>query len=233
MQYNLGVFPIFSTIRIHKLTYNYKLNTMKHFILKVTTIFSIFFLFSCASNDDDNTLPTSQNGITISGTFFPTPNAYLILDKGTTPFENSFFFGLSNGTLINDANDAVFSSNNTTVATALLIDHGGTVASHNLVDVNASTYFMDKDDSVAITNITSFTNTYMAGGITYGEIDQDTATDYKIKNSGSGSFTITAITKNFTTRTGTITCSFTMTDDNGVLISGSYSGTYTMLNGDV
>lgn len=199
------------------------------------TILAVLFLalvFSCGGDDDDDTTPSvPQNGITIAGNFTPTPNAYLILDRGVSPFENSFFFALSDGTLINDSNDSVLSSLNT--AAALHIDNTGSVSALNQVDVNTNNYILESDDTAILKNISMFTNTIIYNGVSYGVIDQDSATNYLIENSGSGSFTITAITKDFVARNGTITCSFTITDDNGDVITGTYSGTFIILNGDV
>lgn len=205
---------------------------------KIKQLFALLFLititFSCGDDDDSgDTTPITQNGITISGNFIPTPNAYLILDRGISPFEDSFFFALSNGTMVNDSNEGVFSSTNTTTVAALHIAHNGTVTLRNLVNVNTSTYTLEKDNSALVSNITLFTRTYINNGITYGNIDQDSATEYLIENSGFGDLTITAITKDFTNKNGTITCTFTITDDNGVTITGSYSGSYIMLFGDV
>lgn len=186
--------------------------------------------FINCSNDDDAT-PSTTNGITIAGNFTATPNAYVIFDR-TAPYDDGFFFALADGTLINNAGDNVLSNTNTTIAAALLVDNGGQVASQNLVNFNISNYTLEKDDTTVLEDIIGFTNTEVINGTTYGQIDDDTATEYIIENAGFGSLDITTITKDFAARNGTITCTFSITDDNGIVITGYYSGTFIMLNGD-
>lgn len=198
-------------------------------------IFIAFFIgifTSCSTDDNSNTTPAnSSNGITINGNFTAADQAFIIFDR-TAPFDDGFFLVLANSELINDTNDQVFAATNTTIAAALLIDNTGQVATQDAVNVNVSTYVLEKDDTLVVENISNFTDTFTQNGTLYGEIDQDSAVNYLIENSGSGSLDITAISKNFTARDGTISFMFSITDDNGVLITGSYTGSFKMLNGD-
>ncbi len=201
----------------------------------ILLLFIAIVFVGCDGDGDDDAMdtPESQNGITIAGNFTATPGAYVVFDR-TAPYDDGFFFIMTNGTLINDAGDNVNGSIDTTIAAALLVDNGGVnLPAQSQVDYNVKSYTLDKNDTVVVDNITMFTNTYIDNGVTYGQIDQDSAVNYYIENTGSATFTITALTKDFNTRSGTITCTFSMTDDNGVIITGEYSGTYKMLNGDV
>ena len=200
---------------------------MKKLNLLIVLLLSIS-LSNCGSDVDAT--PVNQNGITIAGNFTATPNAYVVFDR-TAPYDDGFFFILANGTAVNDAGNNVNASTDTTIAAALLVDNGGaTLASQSLVDFNIRSYTLDKDDTAVVDNITAFTDTYTANGTSYGQIDQDSAINYLIENAGSATFNISALTKDFITRTGTISCTFSMTDDNGVIITGAYTGTYIMLN---
>ena len=201
-------------------------------IKSIVKLLIVTLIISCGN--DDVTPPTNlQNGITVNGNFIPTSNAYLILDRGVSPFENSFFFCLSDDKLINDSNYNILSSTNTTSVAVLHVDNLGVVSNLNQVNVNATSYILEKDNTAILENISMFSNTITTNGITYGIIDENSANNYLILNSGAGTFTITAITKDFVAKTGTISCSFTITDDNGIVITGNYSGSFTILNGDV
>lgn len=204
---------------------------MNHTFKIVLLALIIGIFTSCESDDDSGTTTTSSNGITIGGNFTAADHAYIIFDR-TAPYNDGFFLALANGDLINDTNDQVFTTTTTTIAAALLVNNSGQVATQDAVNVNVSTYALEPDDTVVIENITNFTDTFTQSGTQYGEIDQDTALNYIIENTGFGSLDITAISKNFTTRDGTITFTFSITDDNGVVITGSYTGSFTMLNGD-
>jgi hypothetical protein len=203
------------------------MNTLKILSILILVIASL----SCNTDDDNSTVTPASNGITIEGDFTAADQAFIIFDR-TAPYDDGFFLVLANGELINDTNNEVFAATNTTIAAALLIDNTGQVATQDAVNVNVSNYVLEKGDTVVVENISNFTDVVTQNGTLYGEIDQDSAVNYLIENSGSGSLDITAISKNFTTRDGTISFTFSITDDNGVLITGSYTGSFKMLNGD-
>lgn len=205
---------------------------MKYQLKLIAIILFAGMMQSCNSDDDNTTTPPStQNGITIGGNFTAADNAYIIFDR-TAPYDDAFWVVLADGTLINDTSDQVFASTNTSTAAALLVDNSGQVATQNAVNVTINTYALENDDTVVVESITNFTDTFTQNGQQYGEIDADTATNYLIENTGSGTVDITSITKDFSTRTGTIDFTFSISDDNGVVITASYSGNFTMLNGD-
>ena len=51
------------------------------------------------------------------------------------------------------------------------------------------------------------------------------------ENSGNGNVTINTITIDYVARVGTVDCSYNITDDNGISITGEFNGTFEILNG--
>jgi hypothetical protein len=195
-------------------------------LLLLTTI-----TFGCGG-DDDNT-PTPTNEFAIQGTDYATPNAYIIMEPNPNP-ENAFFLYFSNGSLILDTtvNPEILMSTNTSQLISLLVHHGGAnVSGQQSINLSSGqTYTLNNQNSGAGINIGGFTDIATINGSQYGELDELQSTIYKIENSGSGSVTVNTFTINYVTNTGTIDCTYTMTDDNGVLISGSYSGNFNLIS---
>ncbi len=203
--------------------------------MKITAkLFALLFFatitFGCG-DDDDPTPPTVNNEFTIQGTDYATPNAYIIMEPNPNP-EDAFFLFFTNGSLVLDTsvNSEILMSTNTTNTTVLLVNHGSTVSGQQNINLNSGqSYALNKDNSLSATNITAFTSIATINGNQYGEPNETQATLYEIENSGSGSVTVNTFTVDYVAKTGTIDCTYTMTDDNGVPITGSYSGNFSLI----
>lgn len=200
--------------------------------IKFTLIMlTLFFAVSCNNDDDNGPMAVYNNQVVIAGSVTDTPNAYAIFDDNPGPYNDAFFIVLTNGSLVEDNINGISTTTDTHIAVALVVDNGGQVNTENQINFNVATYPLEKDNTVVVENITLFTGTYIDNGVTYGEIDEDSAVSYGIENSGAGTLEIISITKDFSARTGTITCEYSITDDNGVIITGDYQGNFEMLNG--
>jgi hypothetical protein len=198
---------------------------MKNSIYKLATLFLTLLLLSCG--DDDNT-PTSTNEFTISGTDYATPNGYLILDDGPS-FTNAFMLGFIDGILIEDNVNGSSISTNTTQGIVLQVDFGGSnVSSEQDVIINNSTTYILTDETTALTNISSFSDTHIINGVTYGE--PDNANYFELGLNGNGTVTINNITIDYLARTGTVDCTYSFVDDNGVTVNGQFDGNFEIIN---
>lgn len=205
---------------------------MKTYIIKFALGLLVVLNLNSCGNDDDNSTPLPINKFTVQGTDYETPKAYLVFDD-STPYGDAFFLNLLDSDMREDSVNGMSVSSNLTQGIVLLVEHGP-VAVLTEQDVNIAsntTYQLDKENSLALTNVTGFNDTYIYNGITYGEPDQTTANVYKIENSGNGTVTINSITIDYVARTGTIDCTYQLTDDNGIIIAGNYSGNFNILNG--
>lgn len=196
---------------------------------KITFLLLTVLIVGCSSNNNSNS-PTNTNKFTIQNTDFSTPNAYVLVEDNPTP-EDAFFLGFLDGTLAMDpVNTTTLTSTNTNNLVVLLVNHGGTVSGQQNINLNAGqTYSLDKQDSAVLTNIGAFTNLATINGSQYGEPDGTQSTVSEIENTGSGTVTINTLTIDYVAKTGTIDCNYTITDDNGVSISGSYSGNFNII----
>jgi len=195
-------------------------------------IFVILFLATITFGCGDDDTPTSTNKFTINGTDFETPNASLFFEDGP-PFQNKFMLAFGDGKIIEAQGNGGAIATTATNAVAIFINASGTDVplEQNVLNSSAATttYAIDKSDSTALTNILSFTKMFNSGGIQYG--DPDLATKYILEMNGNGTLTINSITLDFIARNGTINCSYTMVDDNGVTINGAYTGNFNIYNG--
>ncbi|MGJ8684586.1 MAG: hypothetical protein ACSHWW_08180 [Nonlabens sp.] len=201
----------------------------KYFLIAI----AVASLMSCGGDDDVMSgSTTSTNGITIEGNFTPALKAFVVFERNA-PFEDAFSVILSDGDLINDINNEFLIETTTSVAAVLFYDtNGASVATESQVNLGIGNYTLDVDTTV-IDGIQTIPVTATQSGMNYGDADSLNSTEYVMQNTGTASLNITAITKDFITRTGTITFTFNMIDDFGHVISGSYTGSYKMLKGDV
>lgn len=200
---------------------------MKMKILKILILFSVLFMMSCDKEEKIEIV----NQFTVQGTGQSTdhitPNGYLILDDGPS-FTNAFMLLFTDGDFIEDTVNGSSLSTDAGVAIVLVVKFGGpNVSSEQAVPVATGTYNLD-DNTAVVTNITSFDDTHFVGSVEYGEIDQ--ATFYEIETTGSGTLTIDQINIDYAARTGTVECNYSITADNGDIITGSYTGTFDIIN---
>lgn len=197
---------------------------------KITFLLLTALIVSCGSDDDNST--SSTNKFSIQGLDYVTPNGYLILDDGPS-YTNAFILTFLEGTMREDNVNGSSISTNTNHGIALSVKLGtNQVTSEQAITntITSGTTFTLSDDGRAITDITSYSNVYTFSGVQYGDPDDATANLYEINNLGSGSVTVNSFTVDLTARTGTVDCNYTITDENNVVITGSYNGTFEIIN---
>lgn len=196
------------------------------YIKTLTLLVVITTLFNCSSSNEDDDL---QNEFTINGITYQALNASLGLDAGPS-YNNQFSFIITDNLINVNAQIVPTISTSTTAGVAIFVKLGNTpLASEQDVinNITNSTFNLD-DDTGAITNIINFSNIYTQGGVQYGELDETGAILYEMNTLGSGTVTINFFSANLTSRTGTVDFSFSFTDENGVPISGSYNGSFSI-----
>lgn len=198
---------------------------------KITLLLLTLLIISCGSNDDNNS-PSTTNKFTIQNTDYETPNAYLQLDNGPS-YGNYFSLVLINGLMLQDTVRGNLLSTNTTHGVTLSVRFGNSPVNSEQAITNNITngaVLNLSDDARAITNLTSYSNIITHNGVQYGDTDASTANLYEINNTGNGTVTINSFTVDLTARTGTVDCTYTITDENNVVITGSYNGTFKVRN---
>jgi hypothetical protein len=172
---------------------------------------------------------------------FITPKAYLLLDDAAGDYDREFSFVFTDGTIIEDAtnNGIAFETSTThfTKITCNLIAASATQAQLPIFlwpTQNPGISIIMDGNNYTNTAITAFSNIATVGGMSFGQVD--TATNYSHLAQAQGNishpthlFTVNSITVDLAAGTGTIDCTYTYDDDNGVNISGIYVGTYEIL----
>jgi hypothetical protein len=170
-----------------------------------------------------------DNEYTINNNDYITPNAYLILDDGPV-FTDGFGIALTDGILREDNVNGSSLSTTSQNAVILWVMHGGDVNSEQAVNVSPNTYTLDSESAV-LTGITQFFDTYTHNNVVYGEPDADTVNLLStIENSGTGTLVLNSINIDYILRVGTISCTYSMIDDNNLQVSGSFNGTFDIIN---
>lgn len=201
---------------------------MKNKILKLFLFATILTLVINCKKEDDNS-SRSVNEFTIMGNTFNTPNGYLFLDNLPPPLTNAAFFVFTDGTFTQDGELSTSSFH----GIKLTMPFGNTPVNseQNVINniTNNTTYSVD-DEALAITNISSYHNIVMVNGIQYGQPDEASANLYEVNTTGNGSITVNNFTVDLTARTGTVDCSYTLLDENGVSVTGQFDGTFDIIN---
>ncbi len=200
--------------------------------LKKLALLTAILILTVGCKKDDDSAKEDENKFTIQGTDYETLNGYLLLDDGPS-YTNSFGLVFLEGTMREDNINGSSISTDTNHGIVVFVEFGNTnvnseQAITNMI-IDNSTYPVD-DETTAITDIISYTDTYMNGGIQYGNPDDATATLYVVNATGSGSLTINTFTVDLSARTGTVDCSYTFLDDNGANVSGQFDGTFEIIN---
>lgn len=195
---------------------------------KIIFLLLAVVVVSCGSDDNNTTLTT--NKFTVQNTDFATPNAYVLVEDNPTP-EDSFFLTFLDGNLaFEPVTTNTLVSTNTSNFVILLVSNGGTVSGQQNININAGqTYTLNKQNSAVLTNIGAYTDLATINGGQFGEPDGTQSTVYKIENTGNGTVTINTLTIDYVTKTGSIDCNYSITDDNGVSITGSYTGNFSII----
>lgn len=211
----------------------------KHLFLLIITL----LLINCDSNDDAQTNPTnptnSTDGFTRNEIFYETPNAYFEIDEeddnaDNYPDEYNFFF--SNGKMFDNDNnvngssgDYLFSLNTSNwVFLNLTIANNPSFSSSPPTAGN--TYIANTNDSVIIENgqINGLTPPYFINSLEFGTGDENTGTINT--PTSQPSVTINAINLDSNNPSeSTIDVDYSFTNQNGVVITGHYEGTFGVI----
>lgn len=216
----------------------------------------VFILIASCSTDNDPTpevqpipepepeviaVPGDTDTEFVIGTeAFVTPQAYLLLDDATGDYDREFSFVFTDGTVIEDNTNGIAFETSTTHVTKITCNLIATSVDPAQLPVfvwpvqNPGVNIIMEGANYTHTAITSFSNTSMVGGVSYGQVG--TATSYSHTGQAQGAiahpshlFTVNSITVDLNAGTGTIDCSYTYEDDNNVTITGVYVGTYDIL----
>lgn len=171
---------------------------------------------------------------------FVTTQAYLLLDDATGDYDREFSFVFTDGTVIEDNTNGIAFEASTTHVTKITCNLIATSASPAQLPIfvwpvqNPGVSIIMEGNNYTNTDITSFSNTSMVGGLSYGQVGTSTSYSHTAEAQGdlvhpTHLFTVNSITVDLTAGTGTIDCSYTYEDDNNVTITGVYVGTYEIL----
>ena len=201
-------------------------NNMKTFkLLQLFFIASI--LFSCTP---DPVVSNTGNSFSIGADDYDTPHAYLFYGNNPS-YRDGFMIALTDAPIIQDNVNGAGVATSMTHGAVLFVKHSSNYfPTEQQVSITNTTYTLDKSNTTVFSSITSFSDTFVNGGITYGDPDTDPANKHIIETTGSGTIIINAITIDFVARTGTIDCTYQVTADSGTVTTGNYVGTFEIRN---
>lgn len=196
-------------------------------------LFVALITSSCQVENPIPATPNSpENSFSIGSVDFETPHAYLFY--GYSPsYRDGFMIALTNAPIIQVSPVVGTAVQNTMTHGVVLFVRNSPAyfATEQDVNITISTHTLDKNNAMALTNLTGFTDTFIDSGFTYGQPNESLATVYAIEGSGNGTITINTITIDYAARTGTVDCDYELTSDSGDVITGNYSGTFEIRNG--
>ncbi len=174
---------------------------------------------------------------------YVTPKAYLLVDDASVDgeYDREFSFVFTDGDIVEDATNEIAFETSTTVFTKVTCNLVFT--SPNLVDTpffvwdpqanpNGFVSIIMSGNNFSRFGVANFTNTFSAGSQTFGQPADGTLLNHTAQPQGSAPnnlLTINARTFDLNTMTGTIDCSYSYVDDNGVAVTGVFVGNYEIL----
>jgi hypothetical protein len=189
----------------------------------------LFVTLSFGCEDDDPVVfPPQNNAFQIAADGYATYNAYLILDDGPNFTDQYGFAFLARELREDNINGSSVSTDCTYGSITWVQNSTGTVASEQAVAVLPGIHTLD-DESLAITAVANFTDTYNFGGKTWGDPDINAGDITEIGQNGNGTLTINSITIDYVLRTGTVDLSYTFTDGTKT-VNGTYDGSFKIIN---
>lgn len=192
----------------------------------------------------ESTVPGGTNTEFVIGPdAYVTPKAYLLVDDASLDgeYDREFTFVFTDGDLIEDSNNEIAFETATTVFTKVtcnLIATKPTLAETPFfiwdpqTNPNGFVSIVMSGNNYSRYGVSSFTNTLSVGSQTFGQPSDGTLHNHTALPQGSGPtnlLTINARTFDLTTMTGTIDCSYSYMDDNGVTVTGVFVGNYEIL----
>lgn len=142
---------------------------MKNLNSIISLLFLLTLSISCENDDDNTNPPPTNNKFTINGTDYQTPFATLIFDD-SSPYGDAFFLNFLVGTLRKDNVNGISVSTNMKQGVVLFIElcTANVLNEQDINIVNNTTYPLEKGNSLALTNVTAFFDTYTYNGVMYG-----------------------------------------------------------------
>ncbi|MFC4636071.1 hypothetical protein ACFO3O_19330 [Dokdonia ponticola] len=222
---------------------------------KVMYLFASIIIASCSTDNDPTpeaepmpdpepevvAVPGDTDTEFVIGTdAFVTTQAYLLLDDAAGDYDREFSFVFTDGTVIEDSVNGIVFETSTTHFSKITCNLIATSASPAQLPIfvwpvqNPGVNIIMEGNNYAHTEITSFSNTSMVGGLSYGQVGTSTSYSHTAEAQGdlvhpTHLFTVNSITVDLAAGTGTIDCSYTYEDDNNVTITGVYVGSYEIL----
>lgn len=172
---------------------------------------------------------------------YVTPKAYLLVDEAATDgeYDRAFTFVFTDGEIIEDATDEIAFETSTTVFTKVtcnLIATKPTLAETSFFiwdpqsNPNGFVSIIMNGHNYSEYGITNFSNINTVNGQTFGQPNGGMAHNHTALPNGDGSnghlLTINARTFDLNNMTGTIDCSYSYVDDNGISVTGVFVGPY-------
>ncbi|MFH6602345.1 cadherin repeat domain-containing protein [Maribacter algicola] len=192
----------------------------------------------------ESTTPGNSNTEFVIGSdAYVTPKAYLLVDDASIDMEydREFTFVFTDGDIVEDASNEIAFETTTTVFTKVtcnLIATKPTLAETPFfiwdpqTNPNGFVSIVMSGNNYSRYGVSNFTNTMSVGSQTFGQPADGTLHNHTALPQGSGTsnlLTINARTFDLNTMTGTIDCSYSYVDNNGVTVSGVFVGSYEIL----
>lgn len=192
----------------------------------------------------ESTVPGNTNTEFVIGSdAYITPKAYMLVDDASLDgeYDREFTFMFTDGDIIEDATNEIAFETTTTVFTKVtcnLVFTSPTLAATPFfvwdpqTNPNGFVSIIMSGNNYSRFGVANFTNTVSVGSQTFGQPSDGTLLNHTALPQGSGEtnlLTINARTFDLNTMTGTIDCSYTYVDDNGVTVSGVFVGNYEIL----
>jgi hypothetical protein len=192
----------------------------------------------------ESSVPGNTNTEFVIGSdAYVTPKAYLLVDDASLDgeYDREFTFVFTDGDIIEDATNEIAFETTTTVFTKVtcnLIATKPTLAETAFfiwdpqTTPNGFLNIIMNGNNYSRYGVSNFTNTMSVASQTFGQPADGTLHNHTAIPPGSGVtnlLTINARTFDLNTMTGTIDCSYSYVDDNGVTVTGVFVGNYEIL----
>ncbi|MEE9350460.1 MAG: hypothetical protein V3U80_10470 [Flavobacteriaceae bacterium] len=205
------------------------MKTIKTIFKTITFLSLIFFMGSCSQTDPPESGGVAQHKkFSISGTDYQTDYAYIFVDGGT-PLTDGFMLVLTDAKLQNHSVHGVSMETIMNQGISLLVkfSNGNQPTQQDVLNQLANTTHNLSDECMALTDIVDWHDTYLDNTIQFGLPNETTANTYEKDDAIAGDLTIT----NFwnSTIAGAINCTYTFTDSNNVVVSGTYNGPFEII----
>jgi hypothetical protein len=192
----------------------------------------------------ESTIPGNTNTEFVIGSdAYVTPKAYLLVDDASVDgeYDREFTFVFTDGDIVEDTTNEIAFETTTTVFTKVTcnlvftsptLDGTPFFTWDPQTNPNGFVSIVMSGNNYSRYGVTNFSSNFQAGSQTFGQPSDGTLLNHTALPQGSGTgnlLTINARTFDLNTMTGTIDCSYSYVDDNGVTVTGVYVGPYDIL----